>query len=330
MPHVAILSSTARLPRRLAPAAVVSPAGFLAIAWTNAFFLWAVLLSGGLVRLTSSGLGCPDWPLCHGGVLPPTTEHPMIEFSNRMLSGVIVIYTVVAWLLTRRTPTASRAVRGWMLAAAVMTVGQIPLGGVTVVTGLNPVMVGNHFLLALLGLGAAIMALVRYRDDRHGWARGWDRRRGPFAVLAALALLGVAVTGILVTASGPHSGAASATDRLGNLQLTIWLHVRAVALLVVLMAVLALWLWREPARDPLTISLAAAYLPLLAVQIFIGEYQFRHGLPWQWVAVHVPVAGLAWSCGLVLAWLAAAPVIGPAAESTGNAPPDVAQRAAAA
>lgn len=308
MPQVAILSSTARPRRGLLPSAVVSPAGFLAVAWANAFFLWAILLSGGLVRLTSSGLGCPDWPLCHGGVLPPTTEHPIIEFSNRMLSGVIVVYAVIAWLVTRRTPSASRAVRRWMLAAAVMTVGQIPLGGVTVLTGLNPVMVGSHFLLALLGLGAAVLALVRYRDDRRGWTRGWDRRRGPFALLAALALLGVAVTGILVTASGPHSGAANATDRLGNLQLTIWLHVRAVAVLVVMMAVLGLWLWRERTRDPLTLRLAAAYLPLLAVQIFIGEYQFRHGLPWQWVAVHVPVAGLVWSCGLVLAWLAAAPV----------------------
>ena len=76
-----------------------------------------------------------------------------------------------------------------------MTVGQIPLGGVTVLSGLNPVMVGSHFLLAMLGLGAAVMALVVYRDDRRGWTRTWDRRRGPFASLAALALLGVVVTG---------------------------------------------------------------------------------------------------------------------------------------
>ena len=307
MTDVAILSSTARVPRRLVPAALVSPMGFVIIAGLNAFFLWAILLSGGLVRLTSSGLGCPDWPLCHGGVLPPTTEHPIIEFSNRMLSGVIVVYAVVAWLVTRYTPSASRKVRGLMLAAALMTVGQIPLGGITVLSGLNPVMVGSHFLLAMLGLGAAVMALVVYRDDRRGWTRTWDRRRGPFASLAALALLSVVVTGILVTASGPHSGAASATDRLSNLQLTIWLHVRAVATLVVFMVVLGLWMWRERPKDPIALPVLAAFLPLLAVQIFIGEYQFRHGLPWQWVAVHVPVAGLVWSCGIILAWLAAAP-----------------------
>jgi len=306
MTDVAILSSSARAPRRFVPAAVISPTGFVIIAGLNVFFLWAILLSGGLVRLTSSGLGCPDWPLCHGGVLPPTSEHPIIEFTNRMLSGVIVVYAVLAWLITRYTPSASGKVRGFMLAAAVMTVGQIPLGGFTVLSGLNPVMVGSHFLLALLGLGAAVMAMVFYRDARKGWTRTWDRRRGPFAGLAALALLGVVVTGILVTASGPHSGAASATDRLSNLQLTIWLHVRAVAILVVFMAVLGLWMWRERPKDPLALPIVAAFLPLLAIQIFIGEYQFRHGLPWQWVAVHVPVAGLVWSCGLVLAWLAAA------------------------
>jgi cytochrome c oxidase assembly protein subunit 15 len=307
MTDVAILSSTARVPRRLIPAALVSPTGFVIIAGLNAFLLWAILLSGGLVRLTSSGLGCPDWPLCHGGVLPPTTEHPIIEFTNRTLSGVIVVYAVAAWLVTRSTPTASGKVRGLMLAAAIMTVGQIPLGGITVLSGLNPVMVGSHFLLALLGLGAAVMALVFYRDDRKGWTRTWDRRRGPFASLAALSLLGVVVTGILVTASGPHSGAASATDRLSNLQLTIWLHVRAVATLTVFMIVLGLWMWRERPKDPIALPVLAAFLPLLAVQIFIGEYQFRHGLPWQWVAAHVPVAGLVWSCGLILAWLAAAP-----------------------
>jgi cytochrome c oxidase assembly protein subunit 15 len=305
MTAVAILSATARVSGRRVPAALFSPTGFVIVAGLNAFFLWAILLSGGLVRLTSSGLGCPDWPLCHGGVLPPTSEHPVIEFTNRMLSGVIVVYAVIAWLATRATPSASGRVRGLMLAAALMTVGQIPLGGITVLSGLNPVMVGSHFLLAMLGLGAAVMALVCYRDDRKGWTRTWDRRRGPFAGLAALSLLGVVVTGILVTASGPHSGAANATDRLSNLQLTVWLHVRAVATLVVFMVVLGLWLWRERPKDPIALPVLAAFLPLLAVQIFIGEYQFRHGLPWQWVAAHVPIAGLVWSCGLVLAWLAA-------------------------
>jgi len=326
MTAVAILSATARVQRRRVPAALFSPTGFVIVAGLNAFFLWAILLSGGLVRLTSSGLGCPDWPLCHGGVLPPTSEHPIIEFTNRMLSGVIVIYAVIAWLVTRSTPTASGKVRGFMLAAAVMTVGQIPLGGVTVLSGLNPLMVGSHFLLAMLGLGAAVMALVYYRDDRKGWTRTWDRRRGPFASLAALSLLGVVVTGILVTASGPHSGAASATDRLSDLQLTVWLHVRAVATLVVFMVVLGLWLWRERPKDPIVLPVLAAFLPLLAIQIFIGEYQFRHGLPWQWVAAHVPIAGLVWSCGLVLAWLAAA---SPVPATRGAVAPDAAPDAAA-
>jgi cytochrome c oxidase assembly protein subunit 15 len=307
MPAVAILNSGARLRTRIIPSALTTPRGFRVVAWANAFFLWIILLSGGLVRLTSSGLGCPDWPLCHGGVLPPTSEHPIIEFTNRMLSGLIVVIAVAAWLIVRQTPSASRRVRGLTLAAAVMTVAQIPLGGITVLSGLNPLMVGSHFLLAMLGLGAAVMAAISYRDDLKGWTRTWDRRRGPFAALAVVSLLGVVVTGILVTASGPHSGAASATDRLGDLQLTIWLHVRAVAVLVVFMLVLGAWMWRERPKDPIARPVLYVFLPMIAIQIAIGEYQFRHGLPWQVVAVHVPVAGLVWSTGLVLAWLVAAP-----------------------
>jgi cytochrome c oxidase assembly protein subunit 15 len=304
---VAILNSTARWPRRLVPAALTTPRGFRLVAWLNVFILWVILPSGGLVRLTGSGLGCPDWPLCHGGVLPPTSEHPVIEFTNRMLSGVVVVVAVIAWLLVRQTPSASRAVRGLTLTAALMTLCQIPLGGITVLSGLNPLMVGSHFFLALLSLGAGVMAAILYRDDLNGWTRAWDRRRGPFACLAIVALLATAITGILVTASGPHSGAASATDRLSNLQLTIWLHVRAVAILVVLMVVLGAWMWRERPKDPIARPLLVVFLPMMAIQIAIGEYQFRHGLPWQVVAVHVPVAGLVWATGIVLAFLVAAP-----------------------
>lgn len=307
MHGVAILRATTRAAGRLVPAWVVTPRGFRMVAWINVVALWLILPSGGLVRLTSSGLGCPDWPLCHGGILPPASVHPEIEFTNRMLSGIVVVVAIIAWSLARQTPTASRGVRGLTLTAALMTLGQIPLGGITVLSGLNPVMVGSHFLLAMLSLAAAIMAALRYRDDLRGWTRTWDRRRGPFAGLAVLALLGVVITGILVTASGPHSGAATATDRLSNLQLTIWLHVRAVAVLVVVMLILGAWMWRERPQDPIALPVLGIFLPMLAIQVAIGEYQFRNGLPWQVVAVHVPVAGLVWSTGLILAWLVAAP-----------------------
>ena len=307
MRAVSILATPARMAARIIPGALLTAKGFLWVLWCNVFLLWVIIPSGGLVRLTASGLGCPDWPLCHGGVVPPTSEHPIIEFTNRALSGVVVVVAVLVWLIALMAPTASRAVRALTLTAALMTIGQIPLGALTVLSGLNPVMVGSHFLLSMCALAAGIMAVVFYRDSARGWSRTWDRRRGPFSGLGALALLTVVITGILVTASGPHAGAATVTDRFSNLQLTIWLHVRAVGLLVVLMGVLAAWAWRERPRDPLVLRLIGVFLPLLIVQIAIGEYQFRHGLPWQVVAVHVPVAGLVWGIGLVMAWCIARP-----------------------
>src|SRR5207244_2237959 len=187
--------------------------------------LLVIVPSGAYVRLTASGLGCPDWPLCNGGVLPANASHALIEYSNRILSAAVMVVCVVAWLAARGLPGASRSVRGFAAAIAIASVGQAPLGAVTVLFDLHPLLVASHFLLSMIALAAGTVLALLARDHASGVDRSLDRRHAPLAALAALALGVGIVTGILVTAAGPHSGDAAVIRRFGNLADAAWLHV---------------------------------------------------------------------------------------------------------
>jgi heme a synthase len=292
--------------------------------------LIVIIPSGALVRLTDSGLGCPDWPGCHGEVVPPLSGHAWIEYSNRILSGLVVVVAVLAWVAAARMPNGPRRLRRWAAFPAVAGLAQGPLGGLTVLSDLHPLLVSSHFLLSILALGGgAIFALVA-RDHLAGRTRGWDPGRARLAAATAAALLGVVVTGVLVTAAGPHSGDPEVIRRLGNLADAAAIHVRVVIGFSVLACALAVWLWRVPARDPLTRRLARLFVPLLAVQIALGEYQYRHQLPWKVILFHVTLAGALWVTGVAIAWLAARPWVDPISErQPDDAPPATQARQAA-
>src|SRR3954452_10132849 len=131
-------------------------------AWLTLGVLWLVVVTGGLVRLTASGLGCTDWPNCEpGSLIPAGSAHAVIEYSNRIISGFGVIASVVTAVLAYRTPAADRALRLAALAAAIGTGAQAPLGAITVATDLNPFAVMSHFLLAMAVLAAATWAAYR-------------------------------------------------------------------------------------------------------------------------------------------------------------------------
>lgn len=296
-----------RLARVLPPPGLSTPTGFRALALVNLALLWVIVPSGALVRLTGSGLGCPDWPLCDGGVVPESGAHAAIEFGNRVFSAVVMATAVLTWLAARRMVDPPTALRRLAMTAALMTVGQVPLGGLTVLSDLHPLMVSSHFLLSMAALAVGSVLAVAACDHAAGRSRGWSPRRGPFAIATAAALGTVLVTGVLVTAAGPHSGDPDVIERYGDLQDATWIHVRAVAVLVVLLAVLAVWLWRERPADPAARPLMGVALALLAVQITLGEVQYRRGLPWEVVAAHVSVAGLLWATGVAVAVLVARP-----------------------
>lgn len=272
-----------------------TPRAFAWLALAALVLLWVIVPSGAVVRLTASGLGCPDWPLCDGGVVPAQAGHAAIEYTNRVLSAVVGAAAVLTWLVARRMPGAPPGLRRLAAGVALAAAAQIPLGAVTVASGLHPMAVGSHFLLSMIALALATMLAIVARDHRDGRARRWEARRGVLAAIVAAAAATVLVTGVVVTAAGPHSGDDDVTERFGDLLLAVQVHVRAAIAFTALAVVLVAWVWREGGLDRLTRRLSALALPLVGLQIALGEYQYRSGLPWEVVVLHVTTAALVWA-----------------------------------
>ena len=260
-----------------------------------------IVVTGGLVRLTGSGLGCPTWPDCYGSSLVPVKNQPQsfhrwIEFGNRMLTFVLVVVVVAciyaAWRqLPRRRPLVLLALGGL---AGVFA--QAVLGGLTVLTGLNPYLVAAHFLLSI-GLIAVAMALYeRSGDPGDGPANAVVRVEAVWLVRALVAVGVVVITvGTLVTGSGPHSGDADHPARTGfDVTKIAWLHADSVMLFIglVLGTVVALRLSAAPDAANRRILVVLA---VTVAQGAIGYLQFFLGVPWGLVALHVLGATVLWA-----------------------------------
>jgi cytochrome c oxidase assembly protein subunit 15 len=294
---------------------LATPDGFRRTAIALVILLWAVIPSGAAVRLTGSGLGCDAWPHCEEGSLVPALDaHAWIEFTNRLFSGGVIVFAIVVWVAAWRLPDRPRGLLGPALAALAATIGQIPLGAVTVEFDLHPVLVGSHFLLSIAALAAGTVLALRAHDHARAIARDRDRRRGALARLTAAALGTAIVSGVLVTASGPHSGDRGVIDRIWALDEAAYVHVRVVIAFVCLAVLTAVVVVRDGRRgrviDPVVRRLGAATIPLVGVQVALGEIQYRNQLPWQVILAHVSLAGLLWVAALVVAWRLARPVAG--------------------
>lgn len=256
-----------------------------------------IVVTGGLVRLTGSGLGCPTWPECVPGSYVPTHEqeegiHKLIEFGNRTLTGLLGFVALALLIALYRK---ARERRELILGTWVVMVGiaaQAIVGGITVLTGLNPWIVAFHFMCSMALI--AVSAWLYWR---------WDQPLGrthsllhPLVarlqwLLAAVAAV-VLVLGTVVTGSGPHSGDAEAPARTGFDPRTIsWLHADAVMLFVGI--VVAVWLGArltERASGP-----ARAWWLVLMVTLaqgLIGYVQYLTKLPEVLVLAHMLGASL--------------------------------------
>lgn len=264
-----------------------------------------IIVTGGVVRLTGSGLGCPDWPTCAQGSLTPVAAqdegfHKFIEFGNRTLTGVLVVIALLAlWAVYAHYPRRRGMIRlAWFVLAVIAA--QAVVGGITVWTGLNPVIVAFHFLASIV-LVAAATALLRGADDGpepaarervvHPWAvrLGWTAYAVGFVVM---------VLGTIVTGSGPHSGDAKAPARTGfDPRLVSWLHADVVMLFIGLaLATLVAIRLGQSAGVPGELSRARhtwhMVLVITALQGVLGYVQFFTGLPAVIVGTHMLGAGL--------------------------------------
>ena len=283
------------LPRSFSPATVSR------VALVNAIANGVIVVTGGAVRLTGSGLGCPTWPRCTGASFVATPElagHGVIEFGNRLLTFALTAAAVATVVAVFRSP------RSDLRRLAVLSLLGIPaqalLGGVTVLTGLNPWTVAAHFLLSMLLVAVATILWLRSREPGVGQPllpRPLSLLVAGIAAVTAVVLL----LGTVVTGSGPHSGDPKAGRTGFDPELVSQLHADVVFLLLGLTVALLVALYatdspdriRRAARDLLIVQLA---------QGVVGYVQYFTDLPIALVLVHMVGAVLITAFTARLVW----------------------------
>jgi cytochrome c oxidase assembly protein subunit 15 len=292
----------------------ISGARFLRTAAIAAGSLLVVVTTGAVVRLTASGLGCDNWPRCGSTPFPEKGGHAVIEFGNRVIAFGSIVMTLLVWLAARRTRGAAPWVRRLALAVWLGTVAQIPLGGITVIFDLHPLLVMSHFLLALVVLAGSVVVALEAWSIHAGQGAPVGPRWWRLAALVGVpACLALVVTGAVTSASGPHSGGED-IRRLGvGIVDAVYVHVRAVAVFGIGYLLVAGWLARHRRQLPRLTGLAAFLLGALVLQMVLGEVQYRSHLPWGLVLVHVMLAAVVWSSTVALVyaiWRPPAPLAG--------------------
>jgi cytochrome c oxidase assembly protein subunit 15 len=265
-------------------------------AWLSLVFQIVLVGTGGAVRLSASGLGCPTWPRCTADSFVNTPEmglHGVIEFGNRMLTFVLAVIVIAAFLSVIRFRAERRDLFVLTLLQGLSIPFQAVLGGITVLTGLNPYVVGAHFAVSIvLVVVTATLVWRVYRGRRPSTLSAPIGYAALVRITAVLVGITV-VVGILTTGSGPHAGDNSNPLKpapRNGLDPELLQHVHswpAYATLAVTVAVVgAAVVLRLPRRWPL------ALLGVEILQIIVGITQARLGLPEVLVGIHMVLAGL--------------------------------------
>jgi heme a synthase len=310
----------------------VSPRVHAYAAWAALTLFTLIIISGAAVRLTGSGLGCPEWPRCNGTSVTPSDGHAYIEFGNRLVTTPVSIAAILTlvFALLRRPYRRDFTILGALLVAGVLV--QAVLGGITVMTGLNPFTVMSHFLLSMVTL--VIASLLVWRVVRERRQQPETPRHDTLLVRLTRGLTvygGIVVfIGTAVTASGPYAGGEGTDDTVSRITLfgddtfndIITWHARVAAVFGICAVALWLFAYLRGARDllkPLT-----TVCVLVAITGAIGTLQYHIlDYPAWTVWLHVSSVALTWNA-LLWAWLAVGRpthATAPAAPPQAPAPP---------
>jgi heme a synthase len=266
------------------------------------FFQSSLIVTGGAVRVTGSGLGCPTWPECTPGSYVPVPGqaegalHAWIEFGNRLLTFVLLIVALAAVIIAVRLSSSSinkMRIRSLALLQILGILGQGVLGGITVLTDLHPLTVAGHFMLSIFLISGAISLRYEMVGVNSQPATGIARLLLPILVWNTLLVL---IAGTVVTGSGPHAGDEQAERFNFDARVVSWLHADLVIALLVLTALLLL-ITRHSGLKVLH-KRVGLFLAISLLQGVIGYVQYFTGLPVVLVALHLLGATLVW----VSAW----------------------------
>jgi cytochrome c oxidase assembly protein subunit 15 len=287
----------------------ISPRRFEQLAWFTLGLLMVVVITGAGVRLTRSGLGCPDWPKCHGGTLPPANINSIIEYTNRVLSGLVSVVGIGVWIASFRRRPRRRDLT-WIAAFfPLFLITEAALGALTVKHELDPGYVMAHFGVGMLVLIASVALVWRCRSDEPRQPAALQRPL--WVLLWTLLPLGAVVifAGTVATAAGPHAGGqkdqpVNRLDFKGDETLRWAVHAHGHIAAALGVIALGCWLYLQVTNGPRSVFLPLTIATvMLGVQGLIGHIQWDNQLPAGLVFVHVSLACATW---VALLWTIAA------------------------
>lgn len=274
------------------------------------FVLTVVLIGiGAYVRATGSGLGCPDWPTCHGGLIPPGSRHPLIEFSHRFTAsivGLLVIATAMAaWKFYRNVPIAV-----WSATIAVPLVGvQGFLGAITVWRELPPEIVASHLLTAMVVLTFELAALFSmYLEDPVRRERLREIAAAPTRLPGQLSIVAIGLLAGLIWIGGYMAESGASTACTGwplcngsvlpandGQEITHMVHRYLAGLFVFIIVPLVVIMWRRRNEIFWASPVALAVGGLFALQVMVGAFNVWYAFPDALTVAHTVIASCVWS-----------------------------------